>query len=363
MKEEEELRSQLSTNNATTSGSTTDVGPASKRQKYGQCENIFENRVSRAQSKGKQKPSDSEAVAIAANLQNMTGVKFDMSGFLNTDGDEKPSRCLNTDSEIKRSELDNVISIVDSRSKTKRSKVKRTKRQVETDLETESGDDSSSSSEDEEVHVVKRKNPHKGKFHSGRYDKLSDTKLVSNEWYAHTALDEALGMEKELSDLSFNLLFAGELEIIASPHISNKEMFSRIELLKKLSYKHEVLTLKDILAQYASFISKVEKGKSKWGSKKDLTTFEQQLMYTVSIDRARPEQKSAIKFDKGKINQVSKEERKKYCLDYNKGTCKLQGPHEGSLNGSIVVKYHICKKCLIEEGVERYHPSKDCVKK
>ena len=35
-------------------------------------------------------------------------------------------------------------------------------------------------------------------------------------------------------------------------------------------YKYEVMSLKDVLAQYASFVSKVEKGKFKWGSKRDL---------------------------------------------------------------------------------------------
>ena len=162
--------------------------------------------------------------------------------------------------------------------------------------------------------------------------------------------------------MSFNLLVAWELEIIGSKHISNKEIFSRIELLKKLAYKHEVMTLKDILAQYVSFISKIEKGKFKWGSKKDLATFEQQLMYTLSVERAHPESTSG-KVDRVKGQVNVQEDRKKYCLDFNKGTCKLQGPHDGILNGNSVVKFHICKRCLIEDGVKRFHSSKDCVRK
>ena len=58
-----------------------------------------------------------------------------------------------------------------------------------------------------------------------------------------------------------------------------------------------------------------------------------------------------------------KDDRKKYCLDYNKGTCRMQGSHEGILSGVVVYKHHICKKCLIEDNSERYHPSKDCPKK
>ena len=120
--------------------------------------------------------------------------------------------------------------------------------------------------------------------------------------------------------------------------------------------------MKDVLMQYSSFISKVEKGKFKWGSKKDLTTFDQQLMYTISVERARQEP-STVRSEKGKNKTMGKDDRKKYCLDYNKGTCKIQGPHEGLLNGVTVVKHHICKKCLMEEGVEQSHLSKDCGKK
>ena len=78
----------------------------------------------------------------------------------------------------------------------------------------------------DEVRVVKRKNPRTGKFRSGRHDKPSDTKLIFNEWYAHTALDEALGGERDFNELSFNLLVAGELEIISSRQISEKEIYS-----------------------------------------------------------------------------------------------------------------------------------------
>ena len=132
-------------------------------------------------------------------------------------------------------------------------------------------------------------------------------------------------------------------------------------MLKKLAYKYEVLSLKDILVQYTGFISKVEKGKFKWGSRKDLNTFEQQLMYNISVSRVRSE---PVKFksDRVKSDRV-KDDRKKYCLEFNKGTCKLQGPHEGLLNSSTVLKYHICKKCLMDENVEHAHPSKDCTRK
>ena len=71
----------------------------------------------------------------------------------------------------------------------------------------------------------------------------------------------------------------------------------------------------------------------------------------------------AVGRNRDKVKCGNREERKKYCLDYNKGTCTLQGPHEGNLNGVSVMKHHICKRCLIDDRVEKHHPSKDCVKK
>ena len=180
-----------------------------------------------------------------------------------------------------------------------------------------------------------------------------------------------LGGEREFQDLSFNLLVAGELEIISSKYVSKKERNTRLEVLKKLTYKHEVLPIGDILAQYASFVSKVEKGKFKWGSKSALSAFDQQLMSVALIrTSAEPTSGGAIfrgrecEQGRGKTKVMNgKDEKKKYCLEFNKGTCSLQGPHEGTLNGLTVMKYHICKRCLIEDRLECSHPSKDCVRK
>ena len=151
----------------------------------------------------------------------------------------------------------------------------------------------------------------------------------------------------------------GELEIVTSEHVCDKEHSTRLQVLKKLAYNHEFLPLLNILNQYACFISKIEKGKYKWGSKASMLVLDQQLMYNVSLERGRVVRDMT---GRAKIKGGSKEEWKKYCLDYNKGTCQLSSPHEGPLNGVSVLKHHICKKCLLEEGVERQHPSKECRK-
>ena len=206
--------------------------------------------------------------------------------------------------------------------------------------------------------LLKTKSPKKskkGKITSGLYTKPGNTKLVTSEQYAHTALDGEIGGDKEIHSLSFNLFMAGELEIISDPSISQAERNTRTQVLKNLAYKNEILSKEDIIKQYVNFMRKIEKGRFRWGSKSALRQFEQQLLYNISVDRKDYK-------DKHKISQKKWEERKKYCLDYNRGTCTYSDSHEGKLNGVQVMKMHICRKCLINENKEVKHAEKDCKK-
>ena len=192
---------------------------------------------------------------------------------------------------------------------------------------------------------------------SGMYAKVGHVKLVRNQTFAHAALDEEMCGDRDLKSLPFSLLVVGELEIISDPDTGRKERFSRIELLKKLCYKQEFLTREEIINEYIGFICKVEKGKFKWGSKADLKLFEQQLIFRISVERGR----TSVKKDPKEVNKLSKlEGQKKYCLDFNRGTCTLVAPHEGKINGMVVVKHHICRRCLVNEGTEKSHAEKDC---
>ena len=53
------------------------------------------------------------------------------------------------------------------------------------------------------------------------------------------------------------------------------------------------------------------------------------------------------------------EERKKYCLDFNKGVCKFHRltPKEYCRDKQCS-KLHVCKKCLVQDNVEMKHPEK-----
>ena len=236
------------------------------------------------------------------------------------------------------------------------------KRKCKSPSPTPSSMDSSTSSSESETEpededgdqAMKRK---RGKKTSGLYTQVGNSRIISNEIFAHAALEDEVGGDRELNSLSFNLFVVGELEIALDTNTSKTECNSRLKVLRMLAYKHEYLSREEVLNQYASFIRKVEKGKFKWGWDRDLQLFEQQLIYMISI--------KARKQDKTKFNKkVDKkwEDKKKYCLDFNRGGCTFDDSHKGKLAVQIMWKLHVCRKCLFKDGNELRHPEKECTR-
>ena len=265
------------------------------------------------------------------------------------------------------SQIQNVLNVTEKKGAKvkKQRKVKRTKKRVETTSSSSSSDSSSDVTSDEgdsddEATPKKRKGK---KLKSGLFAKADNAQLVSSELFAQAALDTSISKNLDLDDLSFNLLVAGELEIITSKHIKSDEQFSRLQLLKMLAYKAEHLQDTEILKQYGAFVNKVEKGIFKWGSKRDLRLFEHQLLYSITIEGKKKVNNNFGSVNVDKLSKQKKfEEQKKYCLDFNRGNCKYEKAHEGKISGQVVWKSHICKRCLMEEGIEAQHAEKDCTK-
>ena len=222
--------------------------------------------------------------------------------------------------------------------------------------------ESESESDEDADEVPARKKVKGGKKKSGFYARAGTSRIVSNELYAHAALEDKVGGDRDLLSLSFNLFMAGELEIIVDERMPKAEKRTRLEVLKMLAYKHEHLSREEVLNQYASFMRKVEKDKFKWGSEIHLQKFEQQLVYTLSVDAHKYEKGRQFKKLDKKFDDKKFEERKKYCLDFNRGKCRFKESHKGWLNNRQVWKLHVCKKCLVEQGTEANHTELDCPK-
>ena len=306
----------------------------------------------------------------ASTVKDDGSVRRKKSSKIHVTPPNKSNRYRNfsgVDNELNRnlpvlSEIQDLLHVTDKKNKSK--KVKRVKKRrnhkhkVESSSESESSDSSESSSESTDESEWSDDEPRKRKkgkkFQSGLYAKASNVRLRSNELFAHSTLDDELIGDRDLKNLSFNLLVAGELEIISDHSTSEKEKFTRMEVLKKLSYKAEYLSNTDILRLYSKFIQKIEKGKFRWGSRSDLRIFDNQLIYALSIENRKVE-KSHERKVKNKM-----ENRKIYCLDYNRGVCKQSSSHEGKLHGNTVFKLHVCKACLVKNGEELQHPEVEC---
>ena len=164
--------------------------------------------------------------------------------------------------------LRNLLHVSEKQVKSSKKKVHKKERRAQTppesESETDSGSESDSEDEDEmKVQPVKKKA--KGGKKSSLYDKAGSSRLISNELFAHAALEDEIGTDRDLKSLSFNLFVAGELEIISDNNISKAERRTRLEVLKMLAYKHEYLSREEILNQYMYFVSKLEKGKIQVG--------------------------------------------------------------------------------------------------
>ena len=328
-------------------------------------------RVSATETSHKKRKSSKTGLSRNVNKSKMRKVAHDLNnGDLGSlDVDEFTKSKLPDISDIQ-----DLLHISEKQSKKvnkdKKSKKRKSRRRYKDDSSSDSSESSeseSSSSEEEgeseweeEGRNQKRTKKGKLKLKSGLFDKAGNSRLVSNEVFAHAALDDEIGGDRDLPDLSFNLFVAGELEIILNENTDKIEKDTRLRVLRNLAYKHEYLEREEVLEQYKNFVKKIEKGKFKWGSKKDLQTFEQQLIYNISVN-ARKKDRWASN-NRGQPKPGKWESRKKYCLEYNRGTCKLGDAHEGKINGQLVTKLHICKKCLVTEGIEARQPEKDCGK-
>ena len=355
----------------TTNMASIDEEKEQMRQRIAQLEAQIEEKQKREEELRRQKERDEEYQALREKLQNLERrasqtnsppiynkpSKTDKhdnsdskSGKVDINIESEPTKMpgLNEISELLHSAEKRVVKEKKAKKKRKTRHRHRSDSSDKSSSETSTDDSEDSSDED-------NRKPHKGKkLTSGLYVKPGNVRLKSRESYAHAAIDDASGGDRDINTLSFNLLVAGELEIISNKEISEKERFTRIEVLKNLAYKHEHLSRSDIIKQYTNFLRKVEKGVFRWGSKSALRTFDQQLLYNVSL-----ESKSKIKPQQ----KFKNDERKKYCLDYNRGNCSMGASHEGKLNGAQVFKLHVCRWCLVNENKEVKHPEKDCPQK
>ena len=245
--------------------------------------------------------------------------------------------------------------------------VKKSKKQVEVAREKDSdeeGTDEEESEEEEREEEEEGLKKRKGKrlVKSGIFAKASNTKLTKSMLHAHAMLDVDQikeGRDVSFHELTFNLLVAGEIEIILSK-ISPAEKWTRLNLIKKLAYKSQFLDVKVLLDVYAGFIRKVEKGLIEWGAQPPLRDLEENLRFRTftaiskAVDNKSDKQKS-------KFERSNRNDKKFYCLDFNRGKCTYPDSHDGFFNKKPIFKHHICKACWEKDAIDKKHAEIDAV--
>ena len=112
------------------------------------------------------------------------------------------------------------------------------------------------------------------------------------------------------------------------------------------------------MATYSSFLSRFEKGKSKWGAQTAINRLEYSLRFRAFAENLNLKESDGkfMKFRPKQMDAGYKSPKKFYCNDFNKGYCLYPGSHEGRFNKMLVVKTHMCKACWENDGLEKHHP-------
>ena len=206
----------------------------------------------------------------------------------------------------------------------------------------------SESSEEDESGVVpfnKGKKIHT-KSRSGMEAKATDR--VKNEvlWPQCFLQYEYVPRELKYKDLTTQLLVAGELEILISGLLSQREISARMSFLKLLMYySNDKTPFPAIRDWYAAFLRAVEYDRAKWG--------DDPLIYGDPILR-----KARWSFEPkvGSANNGGQAGDVLFCLNYQFNKCALGSPHMAEIRGKEKEVLHICAKCWKRDRKRLVHP-------
>ena len=181
-------------------------------------------------------------------------------------------------------------------------------------------------------------------------------------------LDLRHGKNREFDGLPFNLLIAGELELITS-EIDQDEREARLAVAKTLCYHKNYLKDEDLRDGYDQIMKRVERRQQGWNEVlgehlHEILDYRVNLIVREKLNEAAESSNNQpfIKVD----NRKSSEKRREmdtsaqviYCQDFNSNRCPHPDHHEGRFAGNKVTKWHVCKKCL-EKGKKKSHRSMD----
>lgn len=197
---------------------------------------------------------------------------------------------------------------------------------------------------------------------SGRDAKIRDS-IASPIVWPHTVLKFAyVSGDVTYQKLDFPLLVAGELKVWGSSSTSTEERLGRRDLLEKVAYYCKDYTWPSILRFHEAALIEVERGERKWADK-DYRDLESGILYGFRLQQQQ--QRSDIvrnyapRSDSGNLRQ----ERRYFCLAYNRGECAHAGSHDGIIGRVKQEVEHFCSSCFRNERLIKLHPETKCTNK
>ncbi|CAG2201812.1 unnamed protein product [Mytilus edulis] len=204
-----------------------------------------------------------------------------------------------------------------------------------------------SDSSDSESDCDEKKKKKNKKTKSGIKAKASDKVKTQLLWPQSALQYEFVNESVSFNDLDPKLFTAGELEIITSKSISEKERSGRLNLLKKITYYSNIYSWKGLLSFYAAWLRKIELGQKSWDD--DPSSIEVPILTQYIVPKAKTSSFPA-KSSENKDDQVW------FCTLFNRNRCTHKGSHTTFIKGQQRVVQHICAVCWKKDKSKLSHP-------
>ncbi len=130
---------------------------------------------------------------------------------------------------------------------------------------------------------------------------------------------------------------AGELEVVTSRDISQKEANCRLNILKDIMCAAGFYEWSAVKRLYVAIVTEVEMGISCWGD--DTSRLEQQILMPFPLKKSVSKPESKVRSGKGKVSGAW------FCAAYQKKECPHKENHQVEVNGKTLLEQHICASC------------------
>ena len=187
----------------------------------------------------------------------------------------------------------------------------------------------------------------KNNFSSGRDSRARDCVVTPVIWpqtkltYSYTSTD--LTYQK----LDLPLLGAGEIAVILASGPS--EHRGRLKLLQRVLYHAKDYTWNACRNFHESILLEIERGERSWDSS-DYRDIEAGVLFRHPLTTTSYSTKST-----GYNNSQRPNNRRFFCLEWNRDTCHHAGTHSATVGTQVQRVEHFCAKCWRRERISREH--------